>query len=287
MKCSVYADILIVINLFVNYFLLLATAKILYIKASRKKIILGSAVGAIYSLYIFLPESNFIISFLIKILMALTIVITVFGLKNKKILIKSFVCFLLVSFAFSGINFAMWLIFKPRGMLVRNGVVYFGISPVVLIISTVVSYIILKVMNRIIGKNSQKQDFCRIFVGIAEKVVSFDARIDTGNNLKEPFSNLPVIVARQSILEKILPINVGIVYDSEKKFDSVCKALGRNIRLIPFNTVSGCGVLCAFKPDLLIVETPGGKLKREGFVAVCPNEHMINDSAIVGKLIID
>ena len=47
MKQVIYVDVLVAINLFVNYFLLLATAKFFSLSVKRYRILLASALGAV------------------------------------------------------------------------------------------------------------------------------------------------------------------------------------------------------------------------------------------------
>ena len=56
----VYADILIVLNLIVNYFLLLATSKLLRRNVKVLPMLLSALAGAFSSLYIFLPKPSVI-----------------------------------------------------------------------------------------------------------------------------------------------------------------------------------------------------------------------------------
>ena len=58
MKQVIYIDVLIIVNLFVNYFILLTTSKFLNLKLKLSRLILGEILGAIYSLYIFIPAPN-------------------------------------------------------------------------------------------------------------------------------------------------------------------------------------------------------------------------------------
>ena len=92
----IYLDILLALNLFVNYFILLSVAKFLYLKIKRLKLILGALVGAVFSLYIFLPEQSLVFSLFIKILMAIIIIGSSFGFKNPKFLKKSIIEELLI-----------------------------------------------------------------------------------------------------------------------------------------------------------------------------------------------
>ena len=156
MKQVIYIDVLICVNLVINYFLILATSKFLYLRLKRLRLILGEVLGAFYSLYILLPDYPVFVSLITRLFMAATIMGTVFGFKNLKILAKSVAYFFVVSFLFSGIMFGMWYVFRPRGMAINNGVVYFNISPLLLIASSLVAYTVIEVTNRILEKKENK-----------------------------------------------------------------------------------------------------------------------------------
>ena len=65
MKEVIYIDVLIAVNLFINYFLIISTAKFLHLKTQKSRLILGEILGGIYSLYILLPPTNFFVSLII------------------------------------------------------------------------------------------------------------------------------------------------------------------------------------------------------------------------------
>lgn len=267
MKQIIYVDILIGVNLIINYFLLLTTSKFLCLKFKRFRLIFGEILGSVYSLYILLPDAPFFISLMIKLFMAFTIIIVVFGFKNIKIFCKTLVCFYLVSFSFSGIMFALWYIFKPNGMAINNGIVYFNISPTMLIFSTVIAYFILEFISRILEKKESKRLIFDIHITIGDKSVKLKAKVDTCNSLTEPFSNLPVIVVSRSAIKDILP-------NEFPNSISICdyansnKNLGIKLRFIPLRTVSGEGILPAFKPDSIIING----LEKEAYIAICEEQ---------------
>ena len=62
----VYADILIILNFLVDYFILLLTAKFLEIKYHIFRLLLAATLGGMSSLYIFLPSVNTLTDFLYK-----------------------------------------------------------------------------------------------------------------------------------------------------------------------------------------------------------------------------
>ena len=278
----IYVDILIVINLFVNYFMLLAVAKFLYLHPDKKRIILGAVLGSIYSLYIFIPEQNLIISLFLKIAMATSIVFVSFFKKTN--FLKSLICFCLINFSFSGLNFAMWIIFKPKGMAFNNGIVYFNISPLTLIISTIISYFILEYSNKFLGKHICKENYCHVSIRIKDKLSEFDAFLDTGNSLKEPFSCLPVIVAKKDDVKNIIPFEFDI--KNENIIQILSKKLNMSFRLIPFSGLSHSGFILGFKPDIVNIKTESGKsYEKDAYVGICCDEDF--EHSLVGIDILD
>ncbi len=279
MKEVIYVDVLIAVNLFINYFLIISTAKFLHLKTQKTRMIFGEILGGIYSLYILLPPTNFIVSTVIKLFMATSIIFAAFKFSTIKTFFKTLVCFYAINFAFSGIMLALWCTFRPHGMAVNNGVVYFGISPIILIVSTVATYTILKIINRIVGKRSFGKSTCEVKILGEDSKTVLTALIDTGNSLVEPFSGLPVIVVKTENLKNILPKEIL----STESIDSIDKTafLNSKIRMIPFKTISGEGLLPAFKPKSVIIN---GGAPKEAYVAVCSGNILgENCSAIINS----
>ena len=234
----------------------------------------------IYSLYIFIPEPNIFISILIKLFMSIIMVAVSFEFRKIKQFLKIIVCFYAVNFAFSGIMFTLWCVFKPSGMVMNNDIVYFNISPLTLIISTVVSYIIIEIINRVIEKKQLKSSKYEIGIKFKDKYIVLNAKIDTGNLLKEPFSNLPVIVVKKSEINLLIPeFNI---FESIENQNEIKKL---KIRMIPFKTVSGTGILPAFKPEYVVLK---GNLKKQAYIAVCSDEYFSEDiSCLANPEILD
>lgn len=281
MKQTIYIDILIAVNLFINYILLLLTAKFLSLKWKSIRLVFGEILSGIYSLYILFPETNLFLSILVKLIMSITIVWCVFGFKSLKSFIKITLCFYAINFLFSGIMLGLWILFRPSSMEMNNGVVYFNISPLVLIASTIVSYFIIEIFYRIIGKNHIKNSFYEIKINIEDSPVKLRAKVDTGNILREPFSNLPVIIVRKSTAEKIIPPKLlGLLDNYYQNTNNISSyEVKYPIRMVPFKTVAGSGVFPAFKPKNII--NPEGILKK-AYIAICPDRTLSEE---IGALI--
>lgn len=258
MKQVIYVDVLLAVNLFVNYFLLLGTARFLSLAFLRRRLLLAAVLGAVYSLIIFLPEINWILSLLIKLLMAVSMVWLAFGRSNMRVFGKTVACFFVVNFGFAGIMFALWQIFSPPGLLMNNGVVYFDLSPLILVGSTLLCYGVLRLLHRFSSRPVPQELYCTVEIDCGEKHVTLRAKVDTGNSLTEPFSHLPVIVAEYAKVEAL----VGSREPEAWKLPC---------RLIPFYAVGSEGVLPAFHPQQVTVHHSHGIQKKDAYVAVCPD----------------
>lgn len=236
MKQTIYVDVLVGVNLFINYFLLLAVSKFLTIPVRRRRILLGALLGSAYSLFILLPDIPVMLSLLVKLIMSATIILASFSFRGFKQFLRQLATFYIISFSFAGLMLAIWYFIAPQGLIIKNSVVYFNIPPLLLILLTVVCYLMIRLIHRISGRQAPEQLFYRIRIEYGNQTAACVAKVDTGNSLCEPFSNYPVVVVTNGCAGKMLPSE-----DSGK------------IRLVPFHAVSGDGLLPAFKPDRLVI----------------------------------
>lgn len=273
MKQVIYVDILICINLFINYFILLSVVKISNLTLKRYRLIMASSLGALYSLAIFLPQINFVFSLVIKLLMSFSIILVAFGFCNAKVFIKVTTYFYIINFIFAGIIFFIWYFTSLNGIFMKNGIIYFNISPLFLIVSTLITYLIMKVFNILIGQKEIHLNFCKITITKDNKELTLKAKIDTGNTLKEPFSNTPVIVTNyesiKSIIKNKIPENI---FENDYETKTPLR-----IRVVPFKTIMGEGLLPAFKPDKLIIQYNNQSFEKNAFIAIC-KENIIDSS---------
>ena len=269
MSQVIYVDVLISVNLIVNYFILLSTSKFLRFTVRRRNIILASIIASFFSLYIFVPEVNIFISLIIKFVMSLFIVAIAFGIKNKRRLLKAIACFYSSSFGFCGIVFALWYLISANNLIIKNGIVYIDISPTFLLLATALSYIIIRAINLITGRQNPKNLFCNVKLENDNKVSQIRAKIDTGNTLKEPFSNIPVIVAEYKYRKNVVPNSFTNFLNKQHVVTNNNLYTDNNFRIIPYKVVSSEGMLPAFKPDKVIITSNGSILEREAYVAVC------------------
>lgn len=277
-----YVDILIILNLFIDYFLLLSSAVLLKQNARKLRLILASIVGSLSSLFIFLPTLHPIITVLVKLMIGFCLVLIAFGYKTKIVFIKTVLLFFSENLIFIGIMFFLWIFASPPGMLWKNGVTYMPISPVILILGSIIAYFVTCLINFIMSKRVECKKICSITVEFNNKVVKIKALYDTGNCLTEPFSGKPVCVCEYSSIFKILPKNIIAFLDNSLNRTNNFKSNG-SLRLVPCDTVTGGGILPAFLPQNVIVSCNNIKYNYECYVAVTTNKLSDGEyNAIIG-----
>ncbi len=74
MVMYIYVDVLLILNLYVNYFLLLATGRLMHLPCGRKRCIAAAAVGSLCALTIFLPPMHWALCTLLRFAMGVPVV---------------------------------------------------------------------------------------------------------------------------------------------------------------------------------------------------------------------
>ena len=262
----VYADVLLIVNLFVNYALLLCSSMIMKKHTQRLRILLGAAIGAFYGFVVFLPELPSLAEFALRLAATVLIVLGAFGYKNFPSFLRSFFTFFAVSFAFGGIMLVLWVTVAPIGMIYNNGAVYFDIDLAVLAISTVVSFAVVSLIAHFTARRAPKDSIALVKISYKDKEVKLTALVDTGNSLCETFSGYPVVLGEAESLEKIMPDAVRAFIDGDDVSSSP------EMRLVMHKTVSDTGVLPVFRPDYIEVKSVSHSIKTsEVYVAVTKN----------------
>lgn len=296
----IYLDVLLVLNLWIDFLLLLATARVLRLPRRRGRLILGAAIGAASSCLLFLPPLSAWLTTLLKFAAAALILLAAFPWRGGWPYLKSVTVFFVISTVFAGLAAALWFFAAPQGFYVVNGVVYYDVDALMLVALTVVSYGIVCVFDRFTRKKAPIGSEYRLTVAGSGEPLEIRALYDSGNRLTEPFSGSPVAVVEYRALEPILPpewreaLRPGRDEDGERSPagpaqsarppQSADQALRARLRLIPFRSVGGNGLLPAFQPPQLWLTDAGG-VRREitgTYIAVCDQLGRGDYQALIG-----
>lgn len=203
---TIYIDIILMENLIMNFIILYATGLVLKRKIKNIRLILASLLGAVYSLLAYISTFEIYTNMILKIILSILIVYIAFNAQNVKQIGKDLLLFYLISFVFGGAAFALIYIIKPQDILMKNGL-FLGTYPLkTVILGAIIAFVIVITAFKIVkSKFSAKDMYCKIKIKLNEKQIQTNAMIDTGNLLKEPITNTPVIVVEHTLLYECIP----------------------------------------------------------------------------------
>ena len=233
--------------------------------------LLAALVGALFSLYIFLPPQNIIIENLFKIIISGVIILICFGFDSIKALLRRTAVFFVATFLYGGIMMAVWLVLKPENLAINNGIVYLDISPLILIAATLISYLAISIIRFFMRRDASVGERVSLTVETFFGEITVPALLDTGNSLRDSITGNSVIIIEKEVAEKlfeVLPTTENIASGDIQKV--------KGFRLLPFSTVGGKGLISAFKPKKVIVTTIKEK-KLLGDILVAISEEKLGE----------
>lgn len=242
MKEVIYVDVLFILNFFVTYLLLVTTKYLLKRDAKLWRLLLSAIGGGAYSLIILIENLNEIFSFVGKFACAAVLVAIAFSFQSWKAFLKGVLFFFGAGFIYVGVMIAMWLTFRPAGLVIHNATIYFNISPKLLIISALLAYLVSTLLIKLHNRVTAKNQLYSLSICHADLSISLCAFVDTGNKLKEPFSGAPVIVVDASLAQPLF------IEQRDK------------MRVIPCHTIQGEGMLQAYQADKVIITSGRQKI---------------------------
>ena len=260
---TIYLDVVLIENLCMNYIILFATGYILKLKRKHIRLIISALIGAVYAILAYLEITKGLSNLIVKIILSIEMVYIAYSPKTVKDLLKVLLFFYLISFVFGGSAFALLYFIKPEEIFMRNGV-FIGTYPIkVAILGAIVGFAITSIAFYIIKTKLSKKDiYCEITIYFNNKDITTKALIDTGNMLKDPITNIPVVVVEKEKLENILPNNILDNIDQiiegkvQKEIyqDENLKYISR-FRVIPFKSLGKeNGMLLGFKADKILIK---------------------------------
>lgn len=213
----IYIDLLFVLNLWIDFLLLITTNIILKYEVSYRRVFIASLIGSFSTIFILIE--NVLLLFVFKIILCLVMQLIVNGYKGIKTLIENVFYFYLVSVILAGVV----SLFDYKSI---NFYIYY----LLLILFTP---IILYINNKQIKKlNVYYKDLYNVTLFYKNKKYLFNAFLDTGNNLFDPYKKRPI----------------SLIYSNRIKYNY------EDGLLVPIETANYKSILKCIKVDKLVVD---------------------------------
>lgn len=244
----VYGDILFVLNLVLDYGLLLATARIAACPFVRLRLLAGALFGGLYALLIFVPGLGFLSAVPLRVCCGVLMLLISFG--GQRRFFHLFLVFAGVTMAVGGGVLALTAVGSAT---LYGGVVGTGADFLAVLLAGAAVCMLLSFGCRRKGA-LRRRDFAQISLALGERSTSFRALVDTGNSLTDQ-ANRRVIVADWQVVGELLPpgtdLNPSDVQSPGVGFEKLARILGPGrVRLLSYRTVGlSDGLLLALRPD--------------------------------------
>lgn len=249
----IYLDVLILINLYVTYFQILAVSVFTHRKTVWYRKLSAAGIGAVASLSIFIPQEMVLTLTLLKIFLCALIAFVAFGYTGFRAYAVSVLFLMLVSFVFSGLMLCVWLFAAPMKMLFINGTVYFGVDTMTIILSTCAAYGVVRIIRYILDKNGKTDGKYTVIIKNNGRECRFSALADSGNGIVDCFSGLPVIVCRRDMCADVSPPAIEMI-ENNSDISEIGTQMIKGVRIMPFSTVGKGGLICMFKAESVVID---------------------------------
>lgn len=249
----IYLDVLILINLYVTYFQILAVSVFTHRKTVWYRKLSAAGIGAVASLSIFIPQEMVLTLTLLKIFLCALIAFVAFGYTGFRAYAVSVLFLMLVSFVFSGLMLCVWLFAAPMKMLFINGTVYFGVDTMTIILSTCAAYGVVRIIRYILDKNGKTDGKYTVIIKNNGRECRLSALADSGNGMVDCFSGLPVIVCRRDMCADVSPPAIEMI-ENNSDISEIGTQMIKGVRIMPFSTVGKGGLICMFKAESVVID---------------------------------
>lgn len=201
---TVYADVLVIVNLYVDFFLLWATRRVLQLRAKPWRLAAGALVGGLCALACLLPQPWWA-SLLWGGVSAAAVTAAAFCPLSRRGFLKTALCFWVFSLGLAGLCLFLIQWAGAPSLAVVGHTIYLDLSLPLLFACTAGAYGVLWALQKLFHREDFVPRACRLAITYQGKTVILWAKADTGCALREPFSELPVIVCQASALTPLLP----------------------------------------------------------------------------------
>ena len=216
---KVYVDLVFILNVWLDFIIVLAVSFILKKDTSIIRILLSSIVGS-FSIFFLFIELNNLELFLFKFLVSLFIILIAFRFRSLNSFCEELIYFYMVSIILGGFITIIKDYVKCNSF-VSNFILLSIVTPIIL-------YFYYKKVKKI---NNHYNNLYNVDLYYKNNIYKFKAFLDTGNRLYDQYRRRPIV----------------LIYTNEIKYDYT-KGI-----LVPFETANGSSVIRCLEADKIII----------------------------------
>lgn len=288
---EIYIDTLFLINFVMDFLVLWTVSKILRQTTTWLRLMLAAGVGALVICVLFIfPLKNLILnSFLTYFLTGVGMVWIGFRPKRIKEGLKQLAMLYIATFLIGGTITALYYYTRVGYYFTMffNGGIFEQVNFKTLLGISILAFILIKFMTRIIHRLFKVEaQVYPIEIELKGASVYTKGLLDTGNNLYDPITNTPVMIAEFDTVKDCLPIQVkdiflsGMNRSTDDLYVSIAEYYDYKFRLIPFHSIGKeSGILIGLVPDRVSITMEKEKKTLTDVVIAIYHEKLSGDNS--------
>lgn len=252
---KVYLDITFMINFIMDFVILFATARLSGSSTNYYRITLAAFLGAVYACAALFWADTLAFGLPVKLGFSCLMLAVAFYPPEWRSFKRQMVYFYSISLFTAGAVMALPNLFRAMGNQVQPSLLWLAGAALLVVILGLTGgkYLVAKIVPGILTFDvemrfeSQKCSGCGF--------------LDTGNSLRDPLTNRPVLVAEYSLLKECLPEDFQRAMEGNRNENEVVDHLAgstwaHRLRLIPFQSIGQKnGILLGIRADEVLVNT--------------------------------
>ncbi len=251
---KVYADITFLVNFIMDFIIIFVTAKLRGKPITYARFIAVAILGGIYGVLNLFPNTGILYSMPAKIIFSILAIMLAFKPQGWQDFKNTWLCFYGVGFVIAGVTLAIsyW---QNNGVQTGRFSLWWllgGIIFVLYIAKHAEKYLSEKLLPALLKY--------KVELHFGDRICSGKGFLDTGNNLRDPLTKRPVVVAEYELIKECIPDDCQTALENLDDDNDLLQALSvsswaSRLRLIPFSSIGQSnGLMIGFRCDEIIVD---------------------------------
>lgn len=178
----IYVDLIFLLNVLLDFILLMSVSVVLVRNTSIKKIFLGSLIGGVSTLILFISINSFWL-FIFKLVLGIIMILTTFGYHSWKYTFNNFFYLCTISFSIGGILY----LFMDKGFY--NYFILIGVFFIVCLLY----------VKQIKNFKNNYSEYYKVKIFLKNQEYNLSGYLDTGNKLYDNYKHRPIILIDKKI----------------------------------------------------------------------------------------
>lgn len=271
---KVYADLSLIINFIMDAVILWTAGRLTGLEFKLTRILAAALLGAIYAVGFLFYPFNLLYCLPLKIMFSFLLILLAFYPQKWSDLKKAILYFYIISFVAAGA--ITGLPYLTTGIQEESGLKVFWLSTGIAIALW-------------LGWQGKKYLFAKVIPELLNFMVQirFDGQefsgtgfLDTGNMLRDPLTERPVLIAEYAWLKKYLPLDLIKVFDNSSNEAELLSSVAdsswsERLRIIPFSSVGKQnGILLGIRADEVQLNLGNKKICHKNLIVAIYQEKL-------------